>query len=144
MTEETTMSFDHRSQLDRRAVLLGGASLAVLAACGDAKDRSSAATTRRSKYSLVAFFGGADAVQVGLPQRITFGIGDDQGALIANGPAELPIEVLYRDKVIDRAIAPRHRKGLPRGYYPVTFVPKAPGFYTARTKSRRRVGRRLV
>lgn len=132
------MSSVPAQRVSRRAVLLGGASLAVLGACGDDKkqtssDKPGATNADGSKYSLVAFFDGASSVQAGIPQRVTFGLGDTQGALVDTGPAELAVEVLQGKKVVARATSTRHDKGLSRGYYPVSFTPPKAGVYTART-----------
>jgi hypothetical protein len=132
------MCADRSPQLSRRAVLLGGGSLALLAACGDKAKKTSSGTSTRptasdgSRFSLVAFFGGADALGAGLRQRVTFGLGDAQGALIDNGPDQLDITVSAGKNVIDRVTSPRHNKGLTRGYYPVTFTPPQAGVYTVR------------
>ena len=132
------MSTGPAPHVSRRAVLVGGASLAVLGACGNDKKQVGSNEPRvtnpdGTKYSLVAFFDGANSVRAGVAQRVTFGLGDAQGALVDSGPAELAIDVLSGSKVIARTNPDRHRKGLSRGYYPVEFTPPKPGFYTART-----------
>ena len=133
----------HLPGLSRRAVLTGGLSAALLVACGTDKtnkgggNSTPATASDGSRFSLVAFFGGPDAVQAGIAQRVTFGLGDAQGALIDNGPTSLDFEVVFDDKVVNHVTAARHRQGLPRGYYPLTFVPQRPGYYTVRTKVER-------
>lgn len=112
--------------------------MAALAACGSKAEKASTnsgqtADANGSKYSLVTFTDTASSVQAGSPQRVTFGLGDSEGALVEAGPARLPFEVLLGSKVIARLQAPLHRAGLSRGYYPIVFTPPEPGFYTART-----------
>ena len=123
--------------LSRRAVLLGGASVALLAACGDKKAStggSSKTNPDGTKFSLVTFTDTASSVEAGSPQRVTFGLGDAQGALVETGPKQLSFDVLLGSKVISHVESPLHHQGLSRGYYPVTFTPPKPGYYTARTK----------
>lgn len=134
------MPSERPPHVTRRAVLLGGASVALLGACGGggkvgAGGSSGPRPTASdgSRLSLVAFFGGADAVQAGIRQRVTFGLGDAQGALIDNGPDKLDITVSSGRRLIERTTAERHRKGLTRGYYPVSFTPPKAGRYTVRT-----------
>ena len=120
--------------LSRRAVLVGGASMLLLAACGDDKTPATRARPRtEGTYSLVTFTDAANSVQAGSPQRVTFGLGDAQGALVDNGPRRLSFDVLADNKVIARVDSPLHHEGLTRGYYPVAFTPPKPGFYTAQT-----------
>ncbi|MDQ6696414.1 MAG: hypothetical protein M3Z46_03020 [Actinomycetota bacterium] len=126
--------------LSRRSVLLGGASAALLAACGSEKKHVAAVspTSTRpadtTKYSLVTFTDAANSVEAGSPQRLTFGLGDEQGALVENGPERLAFDILIGNKMITHVDSALHRKGLSRGYYPVTFRPPTPGFYTARAR----------
>jgi len=133
------MSAD-RPPLTRRTLLLGATSMAVLAACSDGTsqdDRREGASrptsSDGSRFSLIAFFGGP-VVQAGIRQRVTFGIGDAHGAIIDDGPERLDLEVMLDRKVVDRSVATRHRQGLSRGYYPLSFVPRRPGYHTVRTK----------
>jgi len=72
-------------------------------------------------------------VQAGIDQRVTFGLGDAQGAIISDGPTSLEIEVLLENRVVDRVTAARHREGLARSYYPLTFRPATAGVYAAQT-----------
>ncbi len=124
--------------LSRRALLTGGLSTGLLMACGSsshpgATKAGSGSAADGSGHSLVAFFGGPDAVQAGIAQRVTFGLGDAQGAILDNGPRSLDFEVLQDNRVVDRITSTRHAEGLARSYYPLTFRPATAGVYTART-----------
>jgi len=123
--------------LSRRALLTGGLSTGLLVACGSSSGHRGATKPRAGpdvlRHSLVAFFGGPDAVQAGIDQRVTFGLGDAQGAIISDGPTSLEIEVLLENRVVDRVTAARHREGLARSYYPLTFRPATAGVYAAQT-----------
>ncbi len=125
------------SPLSRRALLTGGLTTALLAACGsnsNGSDRANGKTATDAKgHSLVAFFGGPEAVQAGIAQRVTFGLGDAQGALINNGPRRLDFVVTRDREVVDRSTVERHSQGLARSYYPLTFRPATAGSYTVRT-----------
>lgn len=126
--------------LSRRAVLLGGASVALLSACGGSgKTRastggSSNGASNARKSSLVTFTDTASSVEAGSPQRITFGLGDAQGALRETGPDALTFDVLLGDKPVAHVDSQRHHQGLSRAYYPLAFAPPKAGFYTARTR----------
>jgi hypothetical protein len=125
-----------RSQpLSRRSVLLGATSMAVLGACASGKkaqDSSGGSTT--TKYSLISFTDAANSVEAGSPQRLTFGLGDAQGALVETGPERVTFDVAIGNKKVAHVDSSLHHKGLARGYYPVTFTPPTPGFYTARAR----------
>jgi hypothetical protein len=126
-------------------VLVGGAGLVaggLLAACGggdDNRDTDAGKTTTSGSggdKSLVAFFDANTTIVAGSEQRMTFGVGDDKGALVKESPAKLDMEV--RDtsgKVVGKAQSvARHNSGLPRGYYPLLFTPPAPGSYSVVTE----------
>lgn len=130
-------AFRQPSSLSRRALLTGGLTTAFLAACGSHSNGSGRANAKGATdakgHSLVAFFGGPEAVQAGIAQRVTFGLGDAQGALINHGPRRLDLEVVRQGEVVDRITVQRHNKGLARSYYPLTFRPATAGTYTVRT-----------
>jgi hypothetical protein len=122
-------------------VLVGGAGLlagGLLAACGGDDDPGADGTTTTGAggTSLVAFFDANSTIVAGSEQRLTFGVGNRDGALIKNSPTSLRMEV--RDaagKVVGRPQqVDRHDQGLPRGYYPLRFSPPAPGAYEVRTE----------
>src|SRR6476469_1478251 len=80
--------------VSRRSVMAGGLRAALLVACGrESRHRAAASaavvSSRVLQHSLVAFFGGPDALRAGIAQRVTFGLADSQGALINDGPENL-------------------------------------------------------
>jgi hypothetical protein len=125
-------------------VLAGGAGLlasGLLAACGGGGDDDGDARTRTTDgndgdQSLVAFFDANTTIVAGSEQRMTFGVGDQNGALVSNSPARLRMEVRdSSDKVVGQPqTVARHRAQLPRGYYPLLFTPPAPGSYVVATE----------
>jgi hypothetical protein len=122
--------------ISRRAVLAGGAGLVLLSACGSS--HPSAGSSNGSKESgevLLELFDGAGSLVPGSPQRLAFAIGDSNGDVIADGPTSLQMTLTPPH---GKALAPievaRHRAGLPRAYYPLTFTPQAAGFYGVRAK----------
>jgi hypothetical protein len=121
--------------MTRRALLLGGAGAALLAACGDGGDKTSASTP--VGYSLVQFFDGS-VLAPGEPGRVTFGLGDREGLLSTGAPATLEIDVRRDDRPVDGApkVVRRHQGALPRPYYPLIFTPPAPGTYTVSARVR--------
>ena len=124
--------------ISRRTVLAGGAAALLLAACGSDGSSSSKTTTTASGGSpkpgaLIALFNQQDLVVAKIPQRVTFGLADQDGAMLAEGPANLDFEVQQnRTKVLEVTSA-FHREGLPRGYYPIELTLPSTGSYTVVT-----------
>ena len=128
----------------RRTVLLGGAGVVaatLLAGCSDDDDPKEPTVETDpadapGARSLVAFFDAGSTVVAGSEQRMTFGVGDDKGALVTDSPASLRMQV--RDeggKAVGQAqTVERHDAGLPRGYYPLRFSPPLPGNYEVATE----------
>jgi len=123
--------------ISRRAVLAGGAGLALLTACGGSSAKGSDAaagddvtTAPADEKVLVSLFDGESSLFSGSPQRVTFGVGNSTGALIKDGPATLSMTVT-RDggSPIGPTTVARHEDGLPRAYYPLTFTPQSAGTY---------------
>lgn len=128
---------------------MGGSALAVLAACGGNGGRSSGASdtngrssgsgrsatgrsgTEAGATSLVAFFGGAGVLKAGVPQRMTFGLGDANGGLLSSSPAQLEFSIAdeHGNGVGPPVAVARHAQGLPRAYYPVPLTAPGAGTY---------------
>jgi hypothetical protein len=121
--------------ISRRTVLAGGAATLLLAACGSdsgSKGEGTSTTTEDTAGggSLIALFPQSGFVVAEMPQRITFGLADEGGAMLAEGPANLDFEVRRDgDKVMDLSSA-FHNEGIPRGYYPLEATFPATGDYT--------------
>lgn len=77
-------------------------------------------------------FFGDDLLTSTIPQRATFGIADAEGVTSAEVPAALDFTLLLDGEAVGspESVASR-REGLPRPYYPLTFIVPSPGFYTA-------------
>ena len=117
-------------------MLLGGASAALLAACGDKKAStggSSKTNPDGTKFSLVTFTDTASSVEAGSPPRHVRprrrpgrARGDRTEAVVVRRPARQQSDLARRV-----TSAP---SGLSRGYYPVNVHAAQAGYYTARTK----------
>jgi len=121
--------------ISRRRLLVAGAAATLLTACGSNKTPS-AGPKPKIPDSLLSFFGGAGALRPGIPQRLTFGIGDSNGILVSDTKQHDLLFHLYDDH--DRPVGPptptsSHSQGLPRAYYPVTATFPDAGNYHART-----------
>lgn len=126
------------------AVLLGvGASGGLLAGCGSSSSSGRASSSSGDATSsakpgtpgaLIAFFGGENTIRPGIPQRLTFGLGDSQGVLVKDAPKTVTFTILDdQGKVVAPATAvAAHAVGLPRAYYPVEVTAPRAGTYTAR------------
>jgi hypothetical protein len=124
-------------RLSRRTFLAAGASAAVVTACGgggkgSAANSSAAPTTRAGTGGLVlALFSDPSALVPGKPQRLTFGVADNDGVILAKPPAAtIDFSVAFDGKSVARVTASSHQTDLPRPYYPLEFTPAAPGVYT--------------
>lgn len=121
----------HRpAPVTRRAVLLGGAGAALLAACGSSPSGQATVTTSGGA-SLLAFFPVNDYLTAGAPQRAAFGVADAGGGLSATGPASLRLTVTGPGGFVQHTEVTAHHRDLPWSYYPVTFTPPKSGSYTA-------------
>ena len=132
----------------RRSVLLGGAGLlagTLLVGCSDDDGSDAGGPTTNSDgdtptsgptSSLVAFFNANETIVAGSPQRLTFGVGDDAGALVQDPPATLSMTVKDESgKVVGKAQdVDSHSEGLPRAYFPLMFTPPIPGIYEVATE----------
>lgn len=139
---------DSARVLSRRSVLLGGSALAVLAACSSNDDSSArdsdtagpssdaGASPGKATVSLVAFFGGPGVLRAGIPQRMTFGLGDAKGTLLSSSPAHLEFTIADEDgkSVVPPITVARHAQGLPRAYYPVPLTAPRAGTYRVSTR----------
>ena len=132
--------------LSRRAVLAGGAASLLLAACGGGGDDSSNdeptttgdgegdASGSTGSGALISLFPQSDFVVATIPQRLTFGLADEGGAMLAKGPANLDFEVKQDGKTIQEASSALHAEGIPRGYYPLELTLPSTGTYTVVTR----------
>ncbi len=133
--------------LSRRSLLAGGLAIGatgLLTACGGSSRSSGSAASdpgaaSQAGTNLIAFFqqqGGV--VRTAAPQRLVFGVGTADGALVKQGPAELTFTVRTTDgsPVGEPIVAQLHQQGLPRGYYPVTVdIPSAGNYQVTTTLS---------
>jgi len=129
--------------LSRRAVLAGGAATLLLAACGsDGSSGDKPATTvgddtddtdGAGPGALIALFPQSDFVVAKIPQRITFGLADEGGAMLNEAPANLDFEVQQNRKTIMELTSAFHNEGIPRGYYPLELTLPSTGNYTVVT-----------
>jgi hypothetical protein len=127
----------------RRAFMLGAAGSAALVACGESGTSSDddTVTTAAGGPTLGALFNpGPDYATVGQPQRLTFGVFDEDGAPLSAAPPELEFQLMFgtelstAEPVGDPMTAALHADGLPRGYYPVRFTPDRQGVWIASTE----------
>jgi hypothetical protein len=108
-------------------------STAVLAACGgDSENTTEESSTPGADPSGLGVFTFFDprVLVAGAEVRAPIGIGDVDGPLsIEDSPAEITVTVTSNgDEVATETVAFRS-EGLPRGYYPLRFVPPAAGLY---------------
>jgi hypothetical protein len=127
----------------RRAFLAGAAGSAVLVACGDGGTGADGPPTSEASGGPVLgalFNPGPDYATEGQPQRLTFGLFDEDRAPLADPPEELQFQLLYgSDMATAEAVGEPlgvalHAEGLPRGYYPVRFTPDRAGLWIASTE----------
>jgi hypothetical protein len=130
------------SQLSRRGFLAGSLGLAasggtLLASCGGGKTAdpqgSAGAATVTGDFKVVQFFK-SGTFAAGVPQRLPFGLGDQNGVLQAGGPNTVVFHVLDADgkaEVVAPVTAARHTKDLSRPYWPLEVSLPA-GTYQAR------------
>jgi hypothetical protein len=124
--------------LSRRAVLAGGAATLLLAACGSDSSSGDKPTTTAGDDTdgagpgtLVSLFPQSGFVVAKMPQRITFGLADQGGAMLNEGPANLDFTVQQNRKTIMEVSSAFHNEGIPRGYYPLELTLPSTGTYTA-------------
>jgi hypothetical protein len=126
----------------RRAFLVGAAGSAVLVACGDNGDATGDDTTTSAGGPVLGalFNPGPEYAGVGQPQRLTFGVFDEDGSPLVDAPTELEFQLMFgtdlatAEPVGDPMTAALHADGLPRGYYPVRFTPDRQGVWLASTE----------
>lgn len=116
-------------RLTRRQVLAGGASMALLAACGDDGSSTSAADT--DELSVVRFFGPYFAA--GAVARVPFGLSDNAGILpLEETPEKVVVASITAPDgtvVVEDITVPRYGQGLPRPYFAFEATPPVAGFY---------------
>ncbi|MEY2422735.1 MAG: hypothetical protein QOI95_2802 [Acidimicrobiaceae bacterium] len=118
------------SSWSRRSFLVSGASAAFLAACGGGKPAA-----KPSDFTLISF-SDLSVFPVGAPARITFGITDKDGVLLAQAPVnKLDFVVTLDGQPFGSAISSTsHTEGIPRPYFPVEFTPTKTGVYEFRSE----------
>ncbi|CAN5692408.1 hypothetical protein BH20ACT2_BH20ACT2_17000 [soil metagenome] len=135
--------------LSRRAVLLGGAGFALLAACGGSDDDGDSEASPDgeddpspepaddgTRFNLISFFGGPVLV-AGREQRAPFGVGDAEGVILGtdNVPESLVFEVSREGEAVGEPLEIARRGAeIPRPYFPVRFTPPVPGVYEVTTE----------
>jgi hypothetical protein len=131
---------------DRRSFLVGGSAAVVLAACGSGGSDDDPTTTTGAPagaYSLLQLFDpNAEYARAGVAQRLTWGLGNAQGAPIEDLPPELTFELRFdgapgatapiREVVGEPLTTSLHSEGLPRGYYPIRFTPDREGTWSVK------------
>ncbi len=126
-----------RRPLTRRAVLVGGASALVLAACSsnstspDASDDGPGA--EQATVAIAPLFGQNGYITAGVPQRVAFHAIYMDGAndTTPPDPLEITIAVDGEDPIVER-VSPHGADLAPAPtYYPVYFTPPVGGRYTA-------------
>jgi hypothetical protein len=116
------------TRLSRRAVLLGGAGLA-LGACGSsgsskgstAKGTAAAAEELPlDQLQIVRFFMSGTA-PADVEHQLPFGLGSQDGVVLTGGPEQLDVRILDGNgvEVVPTAPVQRHAKQLERPYWPV-------------------------
>jgi hypothetical protein len=130
-------------------VLLGAAGVAaaaVVGGCGGDDGGDDGGTTSTggdttttagsSSYSLVRFFN-TEAVVAGIPQRLTFGLGDRDGVVVSDAPPSLAIQFVRLtsgsggDTIGQPVLVPSSQGSLPRPYFAAPFTAPQPGNYAA-------------
>jgi hypothetical protein len=130
--------------LSRRAVLLGGAGFAFLAACGNNGDGGAGDRGEHTQHldlerlddeagALLAGFnfqGGY--VATGLPQRLTFLLATIEGPRVDDVPDSLDFVLsLDGETVGDPITVESHADGVPTPYFPLIATFDRPGLWTA-------------
>jgi hypothetical protein len=125
-------------RLTRRSFLAAGASAAIVAACSSGKNgatpttsgASTAATQSGAGGLVLALFSDSSALVPGKPQRLTFGVADKDGVILATPPAPtIQFTVTTNNQAVAAITSSSHQAGVPRPYFPVVFTPPAAGVY---------------
>jgi hypothetical protein len=129
-----------RSRLSRRSLLLGGAGLAFLAACGDSGDSGDDHAHRLdlerldgdgSAALLAGFNYHGPYVVAGRPQRLTFLVADIDGPR-TDVPDGLDFVLSLDGEVVgDPVTVDAHREAIRTPYYPLVATFDRPGRWTA-------------
>jgi hypothetical protein len=115
--------------LSRRQLLVGGASIAFLSACGSSDSGASSTTTAAGKRSIYNAF---DPNQpVGKALRLPIGVTEADGSFASDIPAALRVQLRKPDgtKLAPQELR-RRQEGIPRGFYPLETTLDAPGRWT--------------
>lgn len=78
-------------------------------------------------------FSDTSALLPGSPQRVTLGLADREGVVLASPPTKDPLVFTIESngqRIGDPLTVPAHTEGIPRAYYPVSFTPPAAGVYS--------------
>lgn len=116
-------------------MLVGGAALALTAACGRGDDDASPGSSRLDlaagdgRVLLANFAYGGNYLVAETAQRMTFLVGQG-GAPTTDVPPELAFQVSRDDRSIgDPIVVPAHRDGVPVPYFPLVTTFDEPGIY---------------
>lgn len=131
---------DPNPGVSRRSVLVGGAALALLAACTKSTEDSSS-TSRLSlapdgdaRVLIANFAYGGNYLITGAPQRMTFLVGVG-GAPTTDAPPELSFQLSKDgDDVGDPIVVAAHSDGVPVPYFPLRTTFDDAGLWTATTE----------
>lgn len=125
--------------VSRRSLLVGGAALAFLVACGnDDSDRSANRLTlepeSNARVLLANFAYGGNYLVAGVPQRMTFLVGRG-GAPTTDVPAELHFQRSRDGTDVGDPITVRaHSDGVPVPYFPLVTTFDEPGLWQVRVE----------
>lgn len=126
-----------RVSLTRRAVLVGGASAFVLAACGSSGSSGDGDSpdpgAEQATVALAPLFGQNGYITAEVPQRVAFHAMFMDGATDDTAPDELEITLSVdgHDPIVETVKAHGRSLAPAPTYYPVYFTPPAGGRYTA-------------
>jgi hypothetical protein len=117
--------------LSRRQVLVGGASAALLAACGSSGDKGATAAGADARNLVNAF----DLAQpAGKPVRLPLVITEADGSYASRLPAKLAVRLTRPDgSDVTSLDVSRRTKELPRGYFPLETTFDVEGRWEAAT-----------
>jgi hypothetical protein len=131
--------------LGRRSFLVAGAGALAFAACGGGGSSSAklgsggsssptSTTATRPAWNLAAF-NDFESLVPGSPQRLTFGLADKDGVLVATPPvSEMTMSISLDGQPVGTPVtSAKHDSGLSRPYFPLVFTPPSAGVYTVST-----------
>jgi hypothetical protein len=114
--------------ISRRTFIAGSGAAALLAACSGGNKTSD----QRPEFTMISF-SDTSALLPGSPQRVTLGIADRDGVVLATPPTSDPLVFTVESngqRIGSPVTVPAHTQGIPKAYYPVIFTPPAAGMYS--------------